>query len=909
MCHIQTRSTHESDDYGEKLYSDKSFDVLFPGFGVKQKTSAELIWDRILSRCGKDPDLPRIDRVVDYGCGEGTFLKYLVASAGKTRLKFYGLDCSLQAIAKAKRRKVSATFAQCDPCPAAALLGKNPLPLSQEDWQTTALLIMGHTWFHFDQECLTKTILELRPALLLVDVHSTWDSTITQIGRKNEIPEDGRDHAGGGTLWLKTKRTNRADERVRRGIWLKPQKGKGEWFFQTYQAKYTTDDIFGGLEKTRAIETEIERDPGKILNKGRSSGRLVQVHKGDKEVGYIRKMSVPHESGWGAMECSVLIARDPLAGLLNESFFQVVEAVIKEAIVDKAPHAKRIQEMLSLFNDPDAANDQIPASREALVILPFDPCPAFAKIVPLFHAIKSPISAHPLLIEQPSQVQTHYPSANGLFQTCLARSSSAQAFPTHWASAYKDTAVDLGIQKLELEVFGLNTESAKGKKKGCWRDEQDDPSYFMLPIYFGSLPLFCLALKFPKPFDPTTTTFDVFYSTLKSLHDGIHVLLTDDIVRRRIFRPWIESCLEADWKSFGENLGVEDKLDRMEKYLFGNPQVKSDPADNLEYRLDESTFRTGGVLGREWKSWVLGLPSYPIKKMASVEATNKRLWEIWKKERDFANKDAVLQISHWFQEGQFFRSDKNAKHDPHEKWISNIHSRRLEAMFELLRVKGSIPTSELGKQYFGEHTVNHYVFQWMWSKVRLLLNSDHGNTCSQGTFSESGECPHENRYLFDDCCKGKIFTNLKAVFCKNRGNEGDGVRFSIERLVCHLHAATTAGVVCLGGHIPPQKGFLLRDDPTLLLGDFARRLFAMEANAPASKRLLKSITVKCPNAGEAQVVICIENELSKEMGGEDFRPLYECFVGITRLPGTKMSPSEIYDTRGWIFSLALNSIP
>lgn len=793
MCDARRNPEHRSDDYGRRLYNAELFKRLFPDFDKDQKASAELIWDRILSRCGTDPDLPRITHVVDYGCGEGTFLKHLASCAEgqSSKIKFLGLDCSQTAIALAKKSRSHVTFEFCDPCPVAALPRSLPAGLN---WNNTALLIMAHTWFHFDQECLIKTILTLRPALLLVDVYSSWNSVIAQLYGKNEssLMEHGRPPENGRTFWLKTERIESTEPKVIRGIWSEASGCDGEWLFRTIQSAHTTEEIFGGVEKTAELALQIKKQPskipGEVLRKGRTAGKLVNPR--DKEVGFVRQRAVHHQTGWGAMDCHVLVARDPDAGILNEAFFQVIGNVIQDSVVkQEAPNAERIRTMLSLFDDP-SVKKAMRGSREAMVILPFDPCMAFTRIVPL-SKIKSEICEHSLLIEHPSRAQTHYPSANAVFQTCLARSSSAQAFATGWAPDYQLTAVDCAIEELELRVLGLNSSDRRMMKRGRWGDEKEYPSYFMLPIYFGSLPLFCLALKFPKPFEPATTAFDVFYSSLRSLHDGIMVMLTDEVIGTRILRPWLELILQSSFQADrcrGMTSGtVDEKLARVEEYMFGS-----------------ALKRNGGVVGKPWKSWILGLPSYPINMMASVQAQNNRLWNIWKNERRIAEMNPSLRISHWFQEAHFFAALDGGDDGPHDKWRPDVHLTRLE----LLRNIVDITDKKNASRYFGKAITQHYLFEWMKDKIAIL----------QGP---------------DESFKGGAFDELKAVFCKTLGNKGGGIRFSLLRFCCILEAAAPNKVTRPQEMMKCLKNAGLDsayhdNDPSMLMGDFLEAVHELE---------------------------------------------------------------------------------
>jgi len=924
-------------DYGTSLYSQSLFTELFPEFEDEQKKAAMRIWSRIISRCGSDPDLPHIKRIVDYGCGEGTFLAELAKAGSNENLTYIGLDCSAAAIniANTKSDLGNVRFLACNPCPDKALKSITD-PSSDENsgddraaWSETALLVMSHTWFHFDQQCLTKTILELRPALLLVDIYSTWDWVVNKLKKDGEWQEHGKLHPENQcTYWLRSQLADDKKNSLWRGLWKDDRAtGKPDWVFQTRQSAVTTIELFGGVE----CKAEHLNTPQKILIEARTSGMLVDVRAPDtvmeREAAYVRQRVLPHRTGWGMMDCHVLVARSRLAEILNDAYFSIIRESIYETALGGEGRS-RISKMIQLFDDPntemtteyhsgDASSEEatISGSREALVILPFDPSLVFGRIVPLFNGLRREISEHPLLIEHPNRVQIQYPSANGLFQTCFSRSSSVQAFATQWASDYELTEVDRAIEALEVGVLGLNeNDDAKGqndgavkRKRGCWRDEQDYPSYFMLPIYYGSLPLFCLALKFPQPFDPATTSFDVYYSTLKSLHDDIHVLLSEEKVRLSIIRPWIEACLRhRDWPALHCHKGIAFKLEAMEEHLFGHLKTNSDP-DPLEYSLDpwtDSLMRTGGVLGRNWKSWVLGLPSFPIKDMASVKAMNKNLWSIWEKEKSIALMDPALRISMWFEEGKFFE-DK-----AHDKYSTEEHLPRLERMFSLFGYKNANENNwvcEAAKRleretrdssssvarYFGEENAQHFLFSFLIRQLKVIGSGD----------LNSAEIS---------------FTTLKSTFCKTNANSGGAIRFGVSRLYHYINAARERPQKGVAGRLDPEglneldtapeieSKFWCSEDPTLCIAEFVHCLAKMGIPGDPNVSILESVAIATTKSTERDVVsikLNINIILSENRGGEEKHQLDRFASEIRKICNLE----SIHDTKSILISFMVDS--
>jgi SAM-dependent methyltransferase len=872
--------TPPSLDYST-LYGHPEFDEMFPNHISLNRKSAEYLWSRVISRCGFDPDLPGIEWVVDYGCGQGHFALRLaeLAHAEGVNLRVLGIDCSETVIEEASKLAGEAEdirFSQCAEDPLSVL------PKIKVPWERTALLVMGHTWFHLDQERLAQAITNLhpRPALLIVDVHSNWDFNVEEIRSSKThdgILDFGKRLVSGRPAWLKTVPSERP-RMVYRGLWTRLPDGSEDWVFRTEQHALTTVEVFGGLP-----ETELN-NPRQILETARNRGMLASPKS--PELCYVRVRFLHHNSPWGPMDCLILVARDEIAGLCNDCHFEIVRSLIGDLMEKKggAMQPKGQQDLFELFDGDDGENP-VSGSREALVVMPYDPNFTFAKAVPLFDCLPKEISNHPLLVEHPTRTQTHFPSANGVFQTCLAKSSSPQAFPTAWAPDYRPTPVDLAFEHLEQVVLGLNTE---GMNIGRWRLENESPSYFLLPVYFGSLPLFCLALKFPKTFKPEVTSFDVYYSTIKSLHDRIQNLLTEEVVRERLIRPWLEAVL-AGWRNRcpsepDASDELHDKLERIEELLAGHRAESSELPRHGDWIL-RGEVRRGGVLGKEWKSWVLGLPSMPINRIESVTATNTRLLAMWDEEKRLVALDPVLRISQWFEVEGFFDSEPGAD-AAHDSWFCRHHLQRLHRMFLRLRIPVEpmehatddawiedawiedaverLANKEAGvEDYFGRTTTGHFLFSWLVSKLRELP------ALKQGCAYRSN-CARPGNPVA--CPRNKDFYQvLKSVFCKSRSNRGAGVRFTSTRLYWLLFAACGERVLVngKGDALPPlfpRKGsFWAANDPSTPLAELVASL--------AREGLLEEVHLFYqgkPTDPERvfQIAIRLKGKLSCQAGGE-----------------------------------------
>jgi len=890
MCTPQTISD-DTLSYGEKLYRHKHFGKWFTTFSKDQKRSAKLIWDRVLEKCGKDQDLPPITHIVDYGCGEGTFLNYLFSCYQEAKkadrapeLVFKGIDCCQVAIdyAKSNHDEIAACLAKCDPCPDKALAG---LFDDRSVWKSTALLVMGHSWFHFDQDCLIRTILELRPAIILVDVYQSWNDVVRRLadGASMEM-EHGRRFKDGSTYWLRTEQ--RGNGKVSRGIYRAPadKQQKADWEFVTCQTPKTTEDLFGGLSSLKRKR----QTPEQILTSARTSGDFVETtRESEKSCAYIHDRQYLHNTGWGPMECHVLVSLSPEARIMNRAWFTTVSNLIRNVVLDHSmDHTSGLARMMGLFNDPKATTTKaakaFAGSREALVLLPFEPNATFARIIPIHQGQDSTISQFPLLVEHPTRWQTQFPSANGVFQTCLGHSSSAQAFPTGWAHDYDLTLADKALERLELKVLGLNDE-------GVWGNETQPAAYFMVPFYRGSLPMFCLALKFPQHFAPETTAFGVYESTIKSLHDAIQTSLTDEVMRFQVIRPWIEQCLMSCWPvsaTSSSSVSLKDKIDKMETLLFGK---ESDEMNESAYRLGKQ-WRVSGVLSKRWKSWILGLPSFPINKMEAVKEENRRLWEIWEKEKRIACHHAALRISLWFQDGQFFEDGQDGEKS-HDDFICDLHLGRLRTMFQSIGfridthlvnddswleqavqyLRAGVSHEGSVRQYFGSATTKHFLFKWLCDRLHEIHTLK--STCSIRPPCPDAENPNCPRH------KGP-FMALKSVFCKSRANKGEQVRFSLHRLFHVLDAACFVGDTRCGiiapltieqldriFYLPKpfEAKFWSLKDPTIILGEFVNCLAKMEILKTVS---LVSAVVNC---GSACLVaeIHLNMVLNKQMGGNE----------------------------------------
>ncbi len=185
------------------------------------------------------------------------------------------------------------------------------------------------------------------------------------------------------------------------------------------------------------------------------------------------------------------------------------------------------------------------------------------------------------------------------------------------------------------------------------------------------------ALKYPVLFNVRSTGFDVYFSTLSNLLQAIKVALTNDFIKYQIMRPWISATFANPLAQIGGDVMIADPvtnhLTTIEQMLFGSQRAAPVNAASSSFEN-----REGGVLNKDWKSWLMGIPSYPIKNLRVVKAENERLWKIWEWEREHFQMDHALRLSVWFQEGRFFE-------EGHECFDKKLH---LSALSEMLKHVG-----------------------------------------------------------------------------------------------------------------------------------------------------------------------------------------------------------------------------
>ena len=471
-----------------------------------------------------------------------------------------------------------------------------------------------------------------------------------------------------------------------------------------------------------------------------------------------------------------------------------------------------------------------------------------------------------MISELPNSDQRRFPTAYGLFRSIEDRISSPQAFPLKWAHDYDQSDVDGKHNDLEELILGIKKTARSGN---TFKDKDLERGYFILPVFFGSLPLFALVLKFPNLLPVASTGASVFHAALTNLHDQIKVVFDDRFVRNHIISPFIASALEAlhtqtcsDNKSAlpHRNDRIGTYLDLIEDRLFGLPHEDSARTTWKD--------REGGVLNREWKSWVLTIPSQPIKELQSAQAENARLWSIWEAEKERALLDHALRISYWFEEADFF--GKKA----HDEWKAGIHVPLLAKILEIAGAKGWDNLAGDGVEVNGYlmASSDSYFLRWAVKTLTSLAKTPSDSRC-------------DNDYQ-----------NLKSVFCKLRANHGPGVRFSWKRLKNIINAAIAHKdpanrIVRIAEQDLPintcWKGldgtFWCRNDPSIALGDIAEWLAGAGFLEKATFMIEKFQNPAADGTAKGNVVFTLKDAgpkrgLARDCGGCDLLQLEEAFL-------------------------------
>jgi hypothetical protein len=838
--------------YGE-FRGNGIFDWLFPPkeFDENQTEAARQIVTQVLRHCDYDGSqkFPPIKTIVDFGCGDGSLLskirialKEAINERNKKKtpnkedekwpVRFIGVDQCKGMIKYANKladnlaEELEEKELQFVLVESGEFLYAKTKILEGLDWSSTALLCLGHTWFHIlDQEQLLNQINENRPALLLVDVSQSWDQVVDKLLSKDySLPEGSvydltvnlngepdplkllpifRDEEtrvksekiGGKTKHvvysLRTQLIEITDEtrQVVRGIYSYDAGEKsGRWVFATRQVAKLTEQLRppNGVKRTHDRGTLSLTEAGEILRLTAEAGEITGKGEGKGKCNYLVLREFEHDSGWGKMNCIAFGALSSMAHSLNEAYFEAVRDLVDYIFVsdsnllekNQRPAIEGLRKIIEIFG-----------TGLVEVIMPFDPLRDFARMVPLTSSqVNSPVrktlSTTDLILEQPNRQQNRFPTGYGLYHTMLDLVSSPVAFTLSHVPGYEKALVDLAFEVLErqfLKASKMAADSAKPESvpvntgnTGNNVSERTVSSYFMIPFYYGSLPLFTLALEEPNDFPANATNGQVYFSLAQNLDRQLHVIVGEDLIRGRVITPFIKATLEAHLKKAGTRTPLYPTTSE-------NVEIQTEMKDAIIKVKKEINIpdEINKAMNKGWKSWVTALPSHRLISLDGTAFQNDRLKVLATDEYDRFGRDAVSQISAWFQVYEYFCADHNA----HDKFLCNVHRGKLIGLIKAACCSddGGLLTSSYFKEVATEFSGKN--------KTILIfadrLVTDMLQECIEPVVD--GRCQNNPN-------KDKSFQIAKRLFC--RGLENRGLfRFSFSRLYAFVMAYSGALLV------------------------------------------------------------------------------------------------------------------
>jgi len=659
-----------------------------------------------------------VKRIVDLGCGKGSILLELQRLFAETRegsaaqpaeswLELVGIDSDGSLIDSKERnpnRGVSLRFALADAAGITDAVNKD---------DRTALLVLGHTIFHFARslESLEQFLGQLRPVLWVIDCHRTWNDALSNAEERGIALEPVWEEEPGGSIICLQTATIDDGTCVRRGL-VRRAYGSDEppqVIFETTQAAVKSDKLKEVLEK----------------------------------LGYFVSLTYEYYSSWGPMSSSVFV-RDLTqdAKHANDSWYTAISSALNEIFRSPLSGSESafsaVRKAIKLYK-----------VRCAAVILPFDRIHTFARYAPLDRGAVDNLDAtgmiwrgdHPrvMILEEPSQDQDKYPTAYGLFTCILGRTSSIQVFPLRLIANYQMAPVDRIFNDYESSFFA-----------GCTADGavvESDRAFFLLPVFFGRLPLFTLVLQFGDTFSELDTGPGLFRSCLLDLHQQLREVVDEPFLRGRILRPFLRDAYHQ--LRFSGNGSPRDQR---------SPREISDQAyDDLEaIVLDHS-------IEKPWKSWILALPGTEIKLKRTVVAEQANLDRIVKDEIGRLRRDIFFRLSRELEEMGFFAADRERSRaealDHHNRPTWKHHS---------IILRHELAAEDRLSELVDLDSRQQDVIKWSADRMKLLIRS--------GEASQAGSAD-----AFDD---------LKAVYCRALENTGGPFRFSVRRLVCMVEIAT-----------------------------------------------------------------------------------------------------------------------
>lgn len=674
--------------------------VLYPHFNEDQKTASERIF-RLIHPMLQDG---RIKHVVDLGCGTGEILRGLYMHAKKDRdlkdITFTGLDVDSHEIQEAngKKRKSSGQHLEFHVGKAEQCFENSLNNYKETDWDKTIIICTGHTVVHFNWEHFKVKFLATKtPKYLFVDYFHTFDWVLKRLS------------AGDNTVW----EVMAWDEK--------------------HNASYLRETKYLDNEKTKIKRSVVEYKSGERTEKLSVPQEAMDTQKCRtelKKLNYIEEAEIFYPAGYGLMHGQLYVHESIAAKKINETYHHAVGSLVRQV--------GTIDEIKKLKSDSSIAGVL------AVSILPFDSHFTFSRYTQL-HGDDKPDTPYPtewMQLDKPRH-RTLYPylPAPSLYECFLGSASQMNVLTLSQRPEYPSSVMS-GIKK-------QNDAEERYLKSQMKRQALDKCLFYLLPFYFGRLPLFCLIVSFARK----PENHAGYVEQLKKLHSDISLEMTlhlADFVKQFTYDSISTLGCEQAGTQFEYHMKVAKK--------------------------------------KKWKSWVIASPTQELGDEHRTPQKETKCIEHWEDALRSATARPLVLGSLWCLKGAFF-SDSN-----HE-YPKNSHLAKLNIM---LQTAGITDNGEVTRQIIVDKLIN------LCARLRQQNNLSGGffQSCAerseidlQPLFWLVCQLKELVSNLADNVSSGADqknasvcvpFLKIKSVFCRSGENKGEHYRFSFCRLASLL---------------------------------------------------------------------------------------------------------------------------